>query len=705
MGQITDLAKTVYALGPSTAPSQPDKSQIVSLFQLLETILGTAISGLVIGNSVVYATRAALYAAAARPAGSLAIVYNDSNQAYNGVYVTNGGTGSAAWSLTSLIPPSSFVADLSNVVSGLAAEVAARTTTTDEVVAARSGQPSLTARFTTEVAARTAGDAKVKASFGRALSGTRSRGGKTPMSKGNAGAVTWFDALLQRVRSYGDPLTGHAVRRAGWIVPMVNRMGAIIGGMARDGEWYSPGAVSAPMAYPVVVTDGNRAQAHVADGAVERRLSLYESPVRASKVAAPGLVRSACADGSIRHSSYRGQGVDLAPDNALRLIIKMGQSLGYGGVNNDPAAYITQAPSPRVLMWQQGVVPAGASQAAIAASALTTMVPAFEQVISANFGETGDVALAWMLNGPAGRRGGSTYQVANFCKGNTPYSGIKKGTVPYANAIAHLQAVKAWCTANGYTPVIEALIFDHGENDSAADVSEATFQGYQVELLTDFSADAAAIFGVTQFWPMFVVQKGIFRSGLLSGPSLAQANCNAANSRMFCVGPQYMIDFQDFYHPPSWMHRVRTAYIGKAIRSRLMTNEDTWSLLKAVSGTIVGQGFELVFNVPRGPIQLDTSIVSDPGTMGITYTDDSTTPAVILPGSLRVSGPDRIVGSFDKMPTGGNRKIRIGWAAGTNAAQGRINGPRTCIHDSDMEACPATGWLLLNYAIHQEISL
>lgn len=112
MGSILDSARLTYAAGTAGSPKQPVKAEIIGIFALIEAILGTAVNGLVVGNAVVYQTRALLYAAAARPSGSLAVVYGDGTAAYNGIYVTNGGTGAAAWTLTSLVLPASFATEL-----------------------------------------------------------------------------------------------------------------------------------------------------------------------------------------------------------------------------------------------------------------------------------------------------------------------------------------------------------------------------------------------------------------------------------------------------------------------------------------------------------------------------------------------------------------------------------------------------------------
>ncbi|MCR6498406.1 SGNH/GDSL hydrolase family protein [Shinella sp. CPCC 101442] len=120
MGALFDSAKVTYSAGPSANPDKPKKAEIIALFSLIENIVGTTLSGLIIGNAALYATRSAMYAAAARPSGSIGIVYNDSTAAYNGAYVTNGGTGSGAWTLTNLMLPSTFAAELAAALAAIA---------------------------------------------------------------------------------------------------------------------------------------------------------------------------------------------------------------------------------------------------------------------------------------------------------------------------------------------------------------------------------------------------------------------------------------------------------------------------------------------------------------------------------------------------------------------------------------------------------
>lgn len=126
MGAITDFAKTVYADGPGSAPTEPYKPDIRNLFGMIDTSLSSLINGLVIGGAVFYATRDALFADLSRPANTLGVVYADPTAGRNGVYVKAGASGTGSWTLTSLALPGTILADLNEVISDLADEVAAR---------------------------------------------------------------------------------------------------------------------------------------------------------------------------------------------------------------------------------------------------------------------------------------------------------------------------------------------------------------------------------------------------------------------------------------------------------------------------------------------------------------------------------------------------------------------------------------------------
>lgn len=98
------------------------------------------IYGILIGNVIAYATRAELFANLQVDNKKLGIVYGDSNQALNGIYVKNGASGSGNWTLTPLALPWSFAADLAAVIS-------AQAETAADVNGAKAGFVSLAAKL------------------------------------------------------------------------------------------------------------------------------------------------------------------------------------------------------------------------------------------------------------------------------------------------------------------------------------------------------------------------------------------------------------------------------------------------------------------------------------------------------------------------------------------------------------------------------
>jgi len=556
----------------------------------------------------------------------------------------------------------------------------------------------------------------VNAKVDRVASGVPATRGIVPVIAGqDETLIAWYDQKEARLRFAGDGISEFNGMQGGWSMPLKSANGAVAGGMHTDGNFYTP-VTKAPMARVGTVTDAESAtseQVILTDALAERPLSIFRTTPTGVELVAPGLVRASMAGGGFKYAEFTGVG-DEVQDSYVRAIVMMGQSLSVGGCNSGAEAILTSAPSAAIKMWAQGIRPFDpAASTSLVTGDLTTLVDAKEAYYSANFGETGLLSLAWALNGPAGRSGGSTYHIVTTGKGNTAYSGLKKGSVPYTNAITSLTALKTWCDANGKTLILEAVIWDGGENnsrlaspvgDTSAD-SKITYDAHLAELLVDFTSDTSAL-GVTgtDTCPWLVMQRGIFNSGELSGPSQSFANAaEDVDSRFICVGPQYMFDFQDLFHPASDTHRSRSGYYAAKIREKTLHGQNTVKHLKIESVEVTGLRVTLTLDAPVGPIHIGTDIVSDPGNFGLSCIDSVNSAIEIAAGSIEVLPPNQITFELESLYTGSLR-VRAAWDGGTNTAQGRDAGPRTCIFDSALNACPATGQVLPNFLIHQEVS-
>lgn len=99
-------AVNVFADGPSTTPTMPDKALIRALFKGYEDF----ISAFTTNGGLVYPNRSTLYADLAHDANSQAWVATDATASYNGIYRKVGASGSGSWSRILDLPFSFIIA-------------------------------------------------------------------------------------------------------------------------------------------------------------------------------------------------------------------------------------------------------------------------------------------------------------------------------------------------------------------------------------------------------------------------------------------------------------------------------------------------------------------------------------------------------------------------------------------------------------------
>ncbi|RWP31828.1 hypothetical protein [Mesorhizobium sp.] len=97
---MVELANIIWEDGPSSAPSQPAKSQIRQWGTFIESALNLAFT-----NGKVYSTRSALNADLTPAANTPALVVGDPNSGFDGLYMKVGATTTGSWTqLTDFVP-------------------------------------------------------------------------------------------------------------------------------------------------------------------------------------------------------------------------------------------------------------------------------------------------------------------------------------------------------------------------------------------------------------------------------------------------------------------------------------------------------------------------------------------------------------------------------------------------------------------------
>lgn len=117
----TESGATIWADGPVSSPTQPDKAQIRKWATVIEAVISAGLSN----GGLVYDTKANLDADLAHPANSSAWVISDGTFANDGIYRKSGGSGSGSWTRIGDLPYSYIKA--TNAGAGTANAIIATT--------------------------------------------------------------------------------------------------------------------------------------------------------------------------------------------------------------------------------------------------------------------------------------------------------------------------------------------------------------------------------------------------------------------------------------------------------------------------------------------------------------------------------------------------------------------------------------------------
>lgn len=303
---------------------------------------------------------------------------------------------------------------------------------------------------------------------------------------------------------------------------------------------------------------------------------------------------------------------------------------------------------------------------------------------------------------------GRSVLLVSGSQGGTAYSGLKKGTAPWSNMAASIEAG----SSRGALGCVAAYT-THGESDHDLGVTRSAYAASLVEWQSDIAAkcgSAARAWGQT---PLYLDQMSSWTAALLveaatSPIPMAQYAAAKANpGRVILVGPKYQYSYAgDGVHLVNTASRSMGAKAGQAI-----AYGPGWAPLWPTSVSRVGAVIIATFNVPSPPLVIDTSLVSNPGNYGFEYTDDSSPPAIssvaLCSGvNTPVSGcssTSQVAITLASTPTGANKKLRYAYTGAFPANAGPTTGPRGNLRDSD----PTTwaGSNLYNWCVHFEESV
>lgn len=315
-------------------------------------------------------------------------------------------------------------------------------------------------------------------------------------------------------------------------------------------------------------------------------------------------------------------------------------------------------------------------------AAITTL----SEVVSSNFGETYNTGVGVQNAATDILHGG-------IARGAQRIDQLSLGTFYFTDLIVSIGEAKKRIEEAGGTFDWPVHWWAQGEADVVDETSYADYRASLLQYFSDLKTFANAQLDGSYSPKFFTYQiSNPFVSGKPDnwGPADALLDVGLNVTDMYCVGPWYWLTYADTAHLTSAYYRIGGELIGKVI-NKVLNGED-WKPLHWTNVSRVGTTITITYDVPVGPLALDTTLVSDPGDYGFEYSGANIT-------DVSLSGADQVVITIDA-DSGGT----LGYARTqtNNNTVGPTFGARGNLRDSDTTLCYYNASYLYNWACHQE---
>ena len=225
---------------------------------------------------------------------------------------------------------------------------------------------------------------------------------------------------------------------------------------------------------------------------------------------------------------------------------------------------------------------------------------------------------------------------------------------------------------------------------------------------SDYQTDIKAITGQTGTIPMFVAQSSAWTApsygdSWASSPFYALADSLSNPGRIILVTPEYFLPHNsaDGVHlTPTAFHQL-AEYFAKAY-NKVILSGSAWSPLRPTTIALSGSVITVNFTGNVGNLVLDTTLVSDPGNYGFTYSDSTSSASI---SSVALTSATTVQVTLNQAPTGSSQMLGYANNGTLGNFGGPTTGPRGCLRDSDatpdlFSTTPLYNWCVhFNYAI------
>lgn len=378
--------------------------------------------------------------------------------------------------------------------------------------------------------------------------------------------------------------------------------------------------------------------------------------------------------------------------NAIIHIIFLGQSLACG-INSGTPVTLQPPSANRILTIQDGI------QLSDETGILppTAIVPF--KAMQAKTKEPPCMQMAFEINRKRGLPANAGLLISNHARGAQGINTLKKGTIPYQNSLTAIIEAKKECDSKGWPYSVPCISWNQGQHDGG--MAAGIYYALLVQLQLDYEADIQAITGQLGRIPMVITQMSnwtapVYNRAFSNIPHEQYQVSLDFPDRFVISGPQYWLPTNtDGIHMPANSYARDGVALAGAVGA--MIKGETWKPTACVEAVRSGTKVTLRFDVPEGPLAIDTVNVTDPGNWGLRWVDSTNSASI---ASVKLTGFNTIEVTLNKLPTGASPKIGVADIGVAGQRGGPTTGPRTCIRDSctrlDHAALPVYNWACHN---------
>ncbi len=294
--------------------------------------------------------------------------------------------------------------------------------------------------------------------------------------------------------------------------------------------------------------------------------------------------------------------------------------------------------------------------------------------------------------------------------GGQSYAVIKKGGSGafYENGQTQASVAKTAVEALGgyYLPYAATIV--HGETDTSDEITSAQYAGYMAQMQEDYETDWNTLTGRSDTIPLFLTQVGQSSVGTISVGQLDAHRDNPGD--VILVGPRYQLDYgADNLH----LTNTGSKYLGELyakVMKKVLLDGSTWNPLMPTQVTNVDNIVTISYNIPVGPLAIDTTNVAEHTDYGFEFVQTGGS-AISISSVELINSDTQVKITLSGTPDGTNPRIRYAWncenhlddsnylTCGDPTDSGMRGGN---IRDSDSSVSPSsagTGLALYNWGV------